>query len=122
MKVYHSKSCGSLVLKLVDAGCDLICGDEKMDLLEAGTTDAAREKHVPAVTREGNKVSVVVGSVEHPMLENHYIQFIALEQGDKVQVVSLKPGEKPAAEFVVEDGPVTVYEFCNLHGLWKAEA
>lgn len=98
-----------------EACCDL-------ELLVADTKDAALEKHVPEVTREGNKLDVVVGSVEHPMTEEHYIQFIAVAQGGKVQVQRLQPNEAPKASFVVEDGPVVVYEYCNLHGLWKKEA
>ena len=94
-----------------------------MKELKAGTTDAAVEKHVPAVTVEGNKVHAVVGSVEHPMLDNHYIQFIALETEKGFQVKNLAPGQQPEADFLVADGDkaVAVYEYCNLHGLWKAD-
>ena len=89
----------------------------------ANTTDAATEKHVPVVTVDGNKVSVAVGSVEHPMQEEHFITLLALETKKGFQVVNLSPNEKPVANFVVAEGdaPVAAYEFCNIHGLWKAE-
>ena len=100
-----------------------MCCGQPMTELVPGTTYGAAEKHVPAVTVDGNKVSVAVGSVEHPMLEEHYIEWIAVETANGVQRKALKPGEKPAAEFVLADGEsvTAVYEYCNLHGLWKAE-
>ena len=120
-KFYVCKHCHRVVESIVD-GAPVVCCGEPMSLLEAGVPDAAREPHVPAVTREGNVVKVQVGSVEHPMTEAHLIQFIAVAQGNRTQRVDLTAADKPAAVFYVEDGPVTVYEFCNLHGLWKAEA
>ena len=88
-----------------------------------GTTDGAVEKHVPVVNVEGNQVRVQVGSVEHPMLEEHYIQFIAIETQQGSQIKYLKPGEKPQAVFALAEGDqlVAAYEYCNLHGLWKAD-
>ena len=94
-----------------------------MELLVAGSVDAAAEKHVPAVTREGNVLRARVGSVEHPMLPEHHIQWIAVACERRLQLARLDAGEKPEAAFHVPAGaPVTVYEYCNLHGLWKAEA
>ncbi len=116
-----------------DAGCQhvveaifgethsLTCDGQPMKELIAGSVDAAKEKHVPEVTREGNHITVQVGSVVHPMEEKHFITFIAVQQGNRTYRVDLKPGEAPRAEFDIEDGPATVYEYCNLHGLWKAE-
>ena len=92
--------------------------------LKAGTTDAAQEKHVPAVEVDGDKVKVQVGSVKHPMLPEHWITNIWLEFPDgRVEKKTLNPGEEPVAYFDVADetGPVTVYEYCNLHGLWKKD-
>lgn len=120
-KLFYCKHCKQIVEKVVPTRVDVICCGEPMTELVAGTVDAAAEKHVPAVTRDGNKIKVVVGSVEHPMEEKHYIQFIMVKQGDRTYRVDLKPGEAPAAEFMIEDGPATVYEFCNLHGLWSAD-
>ena len=98
-------------------------GEGADEVLTANTVDAAREKHVPVITREGNLVTVTVGSVLHPMTEEHYIPFIALETAQGLQVKNLKPGMKPVAVFALADGdgPVAAYEYCNLHGLWKAE-
>ena len=97
------------------------CGEE-MEKLEAGVTDAAQEKHVPVV--EGKEaIHVQVGSVAHPMLEAHYITMIVLETKLGFQVRHLNPGDAPEADFVVAPGDeaVAVYEYCNLHGLWKTE-
>ena len=87
------------------------------------TTDAAGEKHVPVIEVSGNVVSVKVGSVEHPMLEAHFIQWILLETENGCQIRNLKPGEAPKAEFRVSSGEkvLAAYEYCNLHGLWKSE-
>ena len=90
--------------------------------LTANTTDGAHEKHVPVIEQHGDHVTVKVGSVEHPMLEAHYIQWILLETATGFQKKDLKPGEKPEAEFAVTEPVLAAYEYCNLHGLWKAEA
>lgn len=122
MNFYYCEQCGSLMVEANKVEVKKVCCGEEMQLLEAGTTDAAVEKHVPEITRDGNKVDVVVGSTPHPMEEDHFIESIVAVQGDNYQVVRLNPGDEPKASFTVEDGPVEVYEFCNLHGLWKAEA
>lgn len=90
--------------------------------LTANTTDAATEKHVPVVTTAGNKVHVVVGSVAHPMLEEHYITGIYIETKLGGQYKALNPGDKPEADFLLSDGDecLAAYEYCNIHGLWKA--
>ncbi|MDW7657835.1 MAG: desulfoferrodoxin [Bacillota bacterium] len=121
-KFYFCKICGNLVELVLDGGGELVCCGEPMNLLNANTTDAATEKHVPVCTRTGNKLKVVVGSVAHPMVEAHYIQWICVAQANRTQRVDLKPGQAPEAEFMIEDGPAVVYEYCNLHGLWKADA
>lgn len=90
--------------------------------LTANTTDGAHEKHVPVIEQQGDHVTVKVGSVEHPMLEAHYIQWILLETATGFQKKDLKPGEKPEAEFAVTEPVLAAYEYCNLHGLWKAQA
>ena len=90
--------------------------------LVANTTDSAHEKHVPVIaTREDGVVVVGVGEVEHPMMEAHYIEWILLETVQGFQIHYLKPGMKPAAVFKVNEEVVAAYEYCNLHGLWKAE-
>lgn len=120
-KFYRCDICGNLVGLIEDGGGELVCCGEPMRLLTANTTDAATEKHVPELKREGNKLFVQVGSVPHPMIEAHYIQWICVAQAGRTQRVQLKPGQEPAAEFILQDGPAVVYEYCNLHGLWQAE-
>ena len=123
MKFYRCEHCGNIITKLNDSGVPVVCCGEPMKELVPGATDGAYEKHVPFVTVEGNTVKVQIGEVEHPMLEEHYIQFIALETGNGCQIKYFKPQEKPVAEFVVAEGDsaVAVYEYCNLHGLWVKE-
>ena len=90
--------------------------------LIANTVDAAQEKHVPVIEVNGETVTVKVGSVEHPSLPAHYIEWIVLVTESGFQMKWLKPGDKPEATFKVTDKPVAAFEYCNLHGLWKAEA
>ena len=90
--------------------------------LTANTTDGAHEKHVPVIEQNGNAVIVKVGSVEHPSLAEHYIEWILLETEMGFQIHYLKPGMKPEAVFLTSENVVAAYEYCNLHGLWKAEA
>ncbi len=121
MKFYICEHCGNIIEFVKETGVPVMCCGQKMTEMVPGTVDAAVEKHVPVVTVDGNKVKVAVGEVEHPMLEEHYIGFIAIETEQGVQRKALKPGEKPEAEFVLADGDklVAAYEWCNLHGLWK---
>lgn len=122
MKFYECKHCGNIAAKLKDSGVPLVCCGEDMHELEANTTDAATEKHVPVVTVQGDEVSVVVGETIHPMEEKHFIQWIYLETEKGGQRKALKPGEEPKAVFALKDDKAkTVYEYCNLHGLWKKE-
>jgi superoxide reductase len=98
------------------------CCGQMMEVLEPNSTDAAGEKHVPVIEKGNGTVTVKVGSVAHPMLEEHSIQWIALRQGGRMQRVALKPGGAPEATFALYGGAlVEAYEYCNLHGLWKAE-
>ena len=122
MKFYRCDHCGNIVTFVHSAGVPVMCCGQEMTELVPGTTDGAVEKHVPVVNVEGNQVRVQVGSVEHPMLEDHYIQFIANETQQGSQIKYLKPGEKPQAVFALAEGDqlVAAYEYCNLHGLWKA--
>ncbi len=124
MLFYKCSVCGNFVTFLTEktAATPVCCGKE-MQEIKANSTDGALEKHVPVVTVDGNKVKVKVGSVEHPMLDAHYIQFIILETKTGFMKKDLKPGCTPEAEFILADGDeaVTVYEYCNLHGLWKTD-
>ena len=118
---YWCEICGNLVELILDGDGELVCCGEPMKLLTGNTTDAATEKHVPVCTRDGNKLHVVVGSVAHPMVEAHYIQWICVAQANRTYRAALKPGQAPEADFMIADGPATVYEYCNLHGLWKVD-
>lgn len=119
VKFYRCNHCGNIVVVVLDGKVTPSCCGEPMELLVPGTTDGAAEKHVPAVTVEGDEMIVRVGEVEHPMLDAHYIQFIAFANEKKTVVKYFHPGEEPKALFHETHG--TVYEYCNLHGLWKAE-
>ena len=90
--------------------------------LVPNTVDAAFEKHVPVIEIAGDTVTVKVGSVEHPMLDEHYIEFVLLLTETGMQMKWLKPGMKPEAEFAVTEPVIAAYEYCNLHGLWMAKA
>ncbi len=105
----------------------VVSGNEKVALegakieeLVPRSVEAATEKHIPVVSINGNKVSVVVGEVEHPMTEEHFIEWILLKTKQGNQLKKLKVGQKPAAEFVLSEGDevVEAYAYCNLHGLW----
>lgn len=91
--------------------------------LVPNTTDGAHEKHVPVVAQQDNTISVKVGSVEHPSLLAHYIEFILLETNTGIHTKWLKPGDKPEANFTLVEGETAyaAYEYCNLHGLWKCD-
>ncbi len=123
MKFYVCKHCGKIIVMLKETAVPTICCGEAMSELVPGTTDAAVEKHVPVIATSGNKVTVTVGSVAHPMAEEHHIEWILLNTTKGNQRKLLKPGEEPKAEFMLLDGekPVAAYEYCNLHGLWKGE-
>ena len=100
----------------------LLNAETSLEGVKANTVDASKEKHVPVVEIEGNKVKVRIGSVDHPMLDVHYIEMIIIETKKGLHVKYLNPGEEPYAEFLLdEDEAVAAYEYCNLHGLWKYE-
>lgn len=123
MKFYVCKHCGNIIAFAKNKGVPVMCCGEKMSELVPGSVDAATEKHVPVVSVEGSKVTVTVGEVEHPMAEEHFIEWIALETQEGNQRKELKPGSKPQTVFMLAetDKPVAAYAYCNLHGLWKAE-
>lgn len=122
MKFLVCEHCGNLIGMIRDSGVPMVCCGQKMTELIPGTSDGAAKKHVPSYVVDGNKVKVTVGSVEHPMVENHYIEWIAVETEKGAQRKTLQPGDKPALEFALteDDSVVAVYAYCNLHGLWKA--
>lgn len=124
MLFYRCDKCGNFVTFLGEkTSATPVCCGQEMTELKANTTDAATEKHVPEVTVDGNTVKVVVGSVEHPMLEEHHIAFIVVETDKGFHKKDLVVGERPAADFelTADEKPIAVYEYCNLHGLWKKD-
>lgn len=120
-KFFKCNHCGNVIVKVVDAGVPVMCCGEKMEELVPNTVDASGEKHVPVVTvLDDNRIKVNVGSVAHPMLPEHHISFVYVETENGGIQVNLK--EKPeAVVYVGEEKAVAVYEYCNLHGLWKTE-
>ena len=121
-KFYICEHCGNVVEMVNDSGVPVMCCGQKMSLLEPGVVEASHEKHVPVVKVEGNLVNVSVGSVDHPMSEEHSILWIYLETDKGGYRKELKAGEAPKAVFALHDEkPVAVYAYCNLHGLWKAD-
>ena len=118
---YICRHCGNMIAMLHDGGAHVQCCGEKMRRLEPGTTEASGEKHIPVYNREGNTIHVSVGSVEHPMSEEHYIEWICLVTEHVIQYAHLKPTDKPRAKFSLCEGDEVreVYAFCNQHDLWK---
>lgn len=117
---YRCERCGNIVALIKKGGGTLNCCGQAMTKLEANSTDAAQEKHVPVVTAENGKIVVKVGSAAHPMLPEHHIEWIALATEDSVTIKYLKPGMEPCAEFAQATSG-TAYAYCNLHGLWKVD-
>ncbi|MEA4893101.1 MAG: desulfoferrodoxin family protein [Peptococcaceae bacterium] len=121
-RFYLCETCGNLIGKIKDSGVSVVCCGKPMKELIPNTTDASQEKHVPVVKVEGSKVTVTIGSVEHPMTPEHFIEWIYVQTEKGGQRKSLQPGEKPAAVFeIVDDKPVAAFAYCNLHGLWLKE-
>ena len=122
MKFYRCKRCGQMVAIVEKKGCPIMCCGEAMEEIVPGTSDGAAEKHVPVFEVKVNMVYVTVGSVEHPMTEEHYIQWIAIQTKQGNQRKALKPNDPPKACFALCEGDevLSVYAYCNLHSLWKA--
>ncbi len=123
-KFFRCSICGNLVGLVHNGGGPLVCCGKPMDVLEANTTDAAQEKHVPVISVEGNTVHVCVGSTPHPMGEEHSIEWIYLETSKGGQRKSLPKNQSPEACFALteDEEPRAAFAYCNLHGLWSAQA
>lgn len=121
-KFYKCERCGQIVATMKETGVPVFCCGAPMKEMVAGTTEASVEKHVPEYKFEDEVLKVCVGSVEHPMTQEHYIEWVCLETTSGVQTKALKPSDKPYVEFLVANGDKVeaVYAYCNLHGLWKA--
>ncbi len=122
-EIYKCNLCGNVVEVFAGGDGELVCCGEPMKLMTANTVDAAKEKHVPVIEKTANGYKVKVGSVAHPMTDEHYIQFIEFDCGCSSCIKVLKPEDAPEAEFACSCEPSTVSarEFCNIHGLWKGE-
>ena len=120
-KFYKCSVCGNVIVKMVDSGVPVVCCGKKMEELVANTVDASQEKHVPVVTTlEDGRLRIEVGSVPHPMMPEHHIAFIYVETAKGGIRIDLK--DEPVAEVCTCGAkPLAVYEYCNLHGLWKTE-
>jgi len=118
-EVYKCEICGNIIEVLHAGGGKFICCGKEMKLMKENSVEAAVEKHVPVIEQKGSTVTVAVGSVEHPMEEKHYIEFIEIMTDAKIYRQYLKPGEKPVATFSIEGKVAGAREYCNLHGLWK---
>lgn len=121
-KFYICEHCGKIITIVKESRVPTICCGQAMKELIPGTTDASLEKHVPVYSIENNKVYVTIGSVEHPMTEDHYIEWVSLQTKHGNQRKALKPGQAPKVCFSICEGDEveSVFAYCNLHGLWKS--
>ncbi len=122
-RYFICEHCGNLIAMVKDSGVPIVCCGQKMTELVPGSVDAAVEKHVPVIKADGNLITVTVGDVIHPMLEEHYIEWISIHTAHGNQRKILAPGEQPKAVFALADGDtiISAYAYCNLHGLWKKD-
>jgi superoxide reductase len=119
-EVYKCQTCGNMTEVIHEGGGTMVCCQNSMTLITENTTDAAKEKHVPFVSKISNGIKAKVGEVAHPMEEKHYIEWIQVIAADgTADRKFLKPGQSPEAEFCGVDDKTTVREYCNLHGLWR---
>ncbi len=121
-KFYVCETCGNLVGMINESGVNMMCCGKKMTEIVPGTVEASKEKHIPVATVEGDTVKVNVGSVDHPMTEEHLIEWVYLQTCRGGQRKCLKAGDAPTVTFALcDEKPIAVYAYCNLHGLWKAD-
>ncbi len=121
-KFYICRHCGNLIGMLHNAGVPMMCCGQKMEAIVPNTTEAATEKHLPVVHIEDGALHVNIGEVNHPMTEEHFIEWLYVETENGGQRRILHPSDAPEATFCIgEDKPIAVYAYCNIHGLWKTE-
>ncbi len=121
LQIYKCEVCGNMVEIIHEGAGELVCCDQPMKRMEENTTDAALEKHVPVIEKTEGSIKVKVGSVPHPMQEEHYIEWIELIADGRACRQFLKPGEEPEAVFNIDAQNLTAREYCNIHGLWKSD-
>ena len=121
-KFFICKRCGNIIAMVKPSGVPVVCCGQPMSELVPGTVDASLEKHVPVIAQDGNTVTVTVGSVEHPMVPEHFIEWILLATTSGNQRKILKPGDAPKAVFALTEGEsvIAAYAYCNLHSLWRS--
>jgi len=124
VKFFICRHCGNIITKLKDSKVPVVCCGEKMQEIKANSTEAATEKHLPVITKEGNCVGVKIGSIAHPMTEAHLIEWVAIQTQQGFQVKYLKADDKPELCFHLceSDSLIASYAYCNLHGLWVTKA
>ena len=120
MQIYKCEVCGNIVEMIHTGKGKLVCCEQPMKLYEENSTDAAREKHVPVLEKTSNGYKVKVGSIAHPMEEEHYIEWIELTAGEYSSRQFLKPGDSPEAVFCIDSDDVVARAYCNIHGLWRS--
>ena len=119
LQIYKCDLCGNIVEVIHEGQGELVCCNEPMKLLDAQTADKTTEKHVPVIEKSADGYTVTVGTTLHPMVENHYIEWIELIADGKAYRQFLEPGATPEAVFKIDAAQVTAREYCNVHGLWK---
>jgi len=117
--IYRCSECGNIVMVSSAGRGKLVCCNKEMILLTENSIEASKEKHIPILEKIDKGIKIKVGSIEHPMEDKHYIEWIEIITSDKIYRKYLKPGEKPEAEFCIRANKFTIREYCSLHGLWK---
>lgn len=121
LEVYKCATCGNLLEVMYGGDGELVCCEQPMKLMKEGTTDGAKEKHVPVIEKTSNGYKVQVGAVPHPMESTHWIQWVELVADGISYTRFLNPGDAPEAEFCIAEAKnVVAREYCNIHGHWKA--
>lgn len=118
-QIYKCEVCGNIIEVLHQAGGTLVCCGKPMKLMKENSEEASAEKHIPVVSVVNGGVVVKIGEVEHPMVENHYIEWVEVITPNKVYRREFKPGEKPETEFRLDEEVIIAREYCNVHGLWR---
>jgi superoxide reductase len=121
-EVYKCDVCGNVIKVVHASGGTLVCCGQPMTLLAEKTADVGKEKHVPVVEKSPKGILVKIGSIPHPMEEKHFIEWLEVRSGESVYIRGFKPGEKPEAEFCINDVNAKARIYCNVHGLWTNKA
>ncbi len=119
-QIYKCNICGNIIEILHEGAGELVCCNQSMNLIKENTQDAATEKHIPIIEKTGNWIKITVGEIEHPMTEDHFIEWIEVISKNTNQRKNLNPNDKPIAEFCIQEEIITVKAYCNLHWLWKS--